>query len=89
MIIRFEDLWQSAGDGAFSPGGVARSDNDVDALMDAWLKERRTSTERGLYLEQMGRVLQKLIAVEKVPSRLRRRAKSLLKAVREARNGEP
>jgi hypothetical protein len=87
MINRFEDLWQSAGDGAFSPGSAVHPDHDVDALMDAWLKERQDSTECRLYLEEMGRVLRKLIAVEKVPPRLRRRAKSLLRAVHEARNG--
>jgi hypothetical protein len=87
MIIRFEDLWDSAGDGASSPALVVRADDDVDALMDAWLRERRESTECRLYLEQMRRVLRKLIEVEKVPPRLRRRAKTLLRAVREARGG--
>ena len=57
MIIRFEDLWDSASDGAFSPGCVARPDDEVDALMDAWLRERQESTECRLYLEEMRRVL--------------------------------
>ena len=87
MIIRFEDLWDSAGDGAFSPGCVVRPDDDIDALMDAWRRERQESTECRLYLEEMRRVLRKLIEVEKVPPRLRKRAKSLLRAVREARPG--
>jgi hypothetical protein len=87
MIIRFEDLWDSAGDGASSPGWAARTDDDVDALMDAWLRERRESTECRLYLERMRRVLRKLIEVEKVPPRLRKRAKSLLRAVRDAKRG--
>ena len=87
MIIRFEDLWQSASDGAFSPGRVARLDQDVDALMDAWRRERQESTECRLYLDEMRRVLQKLIEVEKVPPRLRKKAKSLLRAVREVRSG--
>jgi len=87
MIIRFEDLWDSAGDGAFSPGRVARPDEDIDALMDAWRRERQESTECRLYLEEMKRVLRKLIEVEKVPPRLRKRAKSLLRAVQDARPG--
>ena len=53
--------------------------------MDAWRRERQESTECRLYLEEMRRVLRKLIEVEKVPPRLRKRAKSLLRAVREAR----
>jgi len=87
MSIRFEDLWRSADDGAFSPGSLVRPDDQADALLDAWLRERQENTESLLYLEQMGRVLQKLIAVEKVPPRLRRRAKTLLRAVRESRRG--
>jgi hypothetical protein len=85
MIIRFEDLWQSAGDGASSPGSFVRPGDDVDELMQAWLRECHKSTECRLYLEQMRRVLRKMIEVEKVPPQLRKRAKSLLKAVREAR----
>ena len=84
MIIRFEDLWQSASDGAFSPGCVVHPVDDVDELMDAWLRERQKSTECRLYLEEMRRVLRKLIAVEEVPPRLRKRAESLLRAVRDA-----
>ena len=76
MIIRFEDLWESAGDGASSPGSMVRAADDVDALMDAWRRERQESTECRLYLEQMRRVLRKMIDVEKVPPRLRRRAYS-------------
>jgi hypothetical protein len=85
MIIRFEDLWDSAGDGAFSVGHAVRPDEDIDALMDAWRRERQESTECRLYLQEMRRVLRKLIEVEKVPPQLRKQAKSLLRAVREAR----
>ena len=88
MIIRFEDLWESAGDGASTPVRLMRpEEDDVDALMDAWRRERQESTECRLYLEEMRRVLQKLVEVEKVPPRLRKRAKSLLRAVREAERG--
>jgi len=87
MIVRFEDLWQSAGDGAFSPGTLVPPEDESDALMDAWLRERQDSTECQLYLKEMGRVLRKLISVEEVPPQLRKRAKFLLRAVRESRRG--
>jgi hypothetical protein len=87
MINRIEDLWDSAGDGAFSPGNLVRPDDEVDALMDAWRRERQESTECRLYLEQMRRVLRKMIAVEKVSPRLRKRAETLLRAVRESNRG--
>jgi len=87
MINRFEDLWDSAGDGAFSPGCIGHPDDEVNALMDAWRRERQESTECRLYLQEMRRVLQKMIEVEKVPPRLRRRAETLLRAFRDGNRG--
>jgi hypothetical protein len=84
MIIRFEDLWDSAGDGASSPGCVVHPADDVDALMDAWCHERHLSTECRLYLDRMRRMLREMLAEERVSPRLRRRAETLLRAVREA-----
>jgi hypothetical protein len=84
MMGRIEDLWESAGDGAFSPVGAIRSDVDidVDALMKAWFRERQDSIECRLYLEEARRLLQKLVGVDEVPPRLRKRAQCLLRAVR-------
>jgi hypothetical protein len=85
MMGGIEDLWQSAGDGAFSPVGALRSDGDIDmdidALMNAWFRERQDSIECRLYLEEAGRLLQKMVAVDTVPPGLRRRALCLLRAV--------
>jgi hypothetical protein len=80
--FEFEDLWESAGDGAFSPVGATRPDGDVDALMDAWLRERQDSIECRLYLEEMGRLMQRMMEVDLVPPDLRKRARCLLRAVR-------
>jgi hypothetical protein len=85
MIGRIEDLWESAGDGAFSPIGATRPEGDVDALMDAWLRERQVSIECRLYLEQMRRLVRRMMDVDKVPPELRKRARCLLRAVRESR----
>jgi hypothetical protein len=85
MIGRFgfEDLWESGDDGAFSPIGATRPQGgEVDALMDAWLKERHVSIESRLYLEQAGRLIREMMDVDKVPPDLRKRAKCLLRAVR-------
>src|ERR1700751_6035014 len=83
MVNRFEDLWKSAGDGAFSPVGTIQPDCDTDALMDAWFRERQDSIECRLYLEEAQRLLRQVVMVGKVPPRLRKQAKTLLRAVRE------
>jgi hypothetical protein len=85
MIARFDDLWESAGDGAFSPIGATRPEGDVDALMDAWLRERQVSIECRLYLAQMRRLIRRMMDVEQVSPELRKRARCLLRAVRASR----
>jgi len=83
MISRFEDLWESAaGDGALTPVGVARPECEFDALMDAWFRERQDSIEYRLYLDEAGELLRQILDQDRVPSRLRRRAKHLLQAIR-------
>jgi len=83
MKGRFEDLWESAaGDGALTPVGVARPECDVDALMDAWYRERQDCIECRLYLDEAGRLLREILEEDRVPMRIRRRAKHLLLAIR-------
>jgi len=82
MSRRFEDLWESAGDGALTPIGLARPECEFDALMDAWFRERHESIECRLYLDEAGALLRQIIEEDEVPSRLRRRAKHLLRAIR-------
>jgi len=87
MFSRFESLWDSAGgDGALTPVGVARPEDDYDALMDAWFRERQESTECRLYLDEAGRLLRQIQDSQQVPLRLRRRAKNLLLAMRAVRD---
>src|SRR4051794_23536959 len=58
MRSRIENLWKSAaGDGALTPVGVARPESDFDDLMDAWSRERQTSIECRLAMEEAGRLL--------------------------------
>jgi hypothetical protein len=80
--FEFEHLWESAGDGAFSPVGATRPDGDFDALMDAWLRERQDSIECRLYLKQMRQLIRRMMEVDRVPPELRKRARCLLRAVR-------
>jgi len=87
MISRFEDLWKSADDGGFSPVGVSRPDLDVDALMDAWFRERQESIESRLYLKEARRLLRELLELEQVTPQLRKRARCLLQAVRDSERG--
>jgi len=89
MINRFEDMWKmAAGDGALTPVGVARPECEFDALMDAWFRERQDSIECRLYLEEAGDLLQQILEEDRVPMRLRRRAKHLLLALRAVRAAE-
>jgi hypothetical protein len=83
--FEFEDLLESGGDGAFSPVGTTRPDTDIDALMDAWRRERQDSVECRFYLERMGRLIQRMMEEDQVPPELRKRARCLLKAVRATR----
>jgi hypothetical protein len=89
MLSRFDNLWESAaGDGALTPVGVARPECEFDALMDAWFRERQDSIECRLYLDEAGRLLREIIGEERVPVRLRRRAKHMLLAIRASRESE-
>jgi hypothetical protein len=87
MISRFEDLWESAGDGAASPVGVVRPDWDTKELMKAWFRERRDSIECRLYLDEARRLLRKMLDGEGVTPRLRKRVEFLLRAVSESERG--
>ena len=66
MMSRFENLWESAaGDGAWSPVGVARPECEFDALMDAWFRERQDSIECRLYLDEAGRLLREILGEDR------------------------
>jgi hypothetical protein len=80
--FEFEDLWESGGDGAFSPVGTTRPDADIDALMDAWRRERQDSVELRFYMERMRRLIRLMMEADRVPPELRKRARCLLRAVR-------
>ena len=89
MTNRFENLWESAaGDGALSPVGIARPECEIDALMDAWLRERQDGIECRLYLEEAGRLLKRIVCEERMPRHLRQRVKHLLLAIRAIREAE-
>jgi len=86
MFSRFEKPWETAaGDGASTPVGVSPPACEVDALMDAWLRERHESVECRLYLDEAGRLLRRMLVEDGVPLRLRRRARHLLLAIRAIR----
>jgi len=89
MMSRFEDFWKSAaGDGALSPVGVVHPECEVDALLDAWFRERQDSVECRLYLDEAEGLLRQVLEDVEVPLRIRRRIKLLLVAMRGLRETE-
>jgi len=82
MRSRIENLWKSAaGDGALTPVGVARPESDFDDLMDAWSRERQTSIECRLAMEEAGRLLREILDEARLPAHLRRRVKGLVQVI--------
>jgi len=89
MIDRLENLWKTAaGDGASIPVGMSRPDCEFDALLDAWFRERQDSIECRLYLDEAGRLLRELLDTETMPAQLRRRGRTLLRAIRACQKAE-
>jgi len=89
MKSLIENLCKSAaGDGALTPVGAYHSNSELDALMDAWSRERQTSIECLLALEEAGRLLRELMDEDGVPLRIRRRAKRLVRAIRASREAK-
>jgi len=83
MFGRFKSLCETAaGDGASSPIGMPPPRNDIDALLNAWYRERQESVECRLCLDQAGRLLRRLMDEAGVPSQLRRQARQLLLTIR-------
>jgi hypothetical protein len=66
---------------------MIRPDGDIDALMDAWFRERQDNIECRLYLDEARRLLRRVVDVEKLPPELRKRALCLLRAVRASKEG--
>jgi len=87
MFRRFDDLWDtSATDGASTPIGLFTDNSERQELMDAWLKERRECIEYGLYLDQACQLLKRILAEEGVTRESRRRARHLIRAIKEAKD---
>jgi hypothetical protein len=93
MNSRFDDLWASAADdGASCPVGVFavrnEADDEVDQLMNAWLRERSDRIEGSLILEQVQRLLGGIIADGEFTPGRRKRAVRLVRAIRDLRKSE-
>jgi hypothetical protein len=85
MNRRFEDLWaRAADDGASCPLGAwtARSDVEVDQLLDAWYHERAHRIESALVLDQARRLIAGLLAKGVLTARRDREARQLIRAIR-------
>jgi hypothetical protein len=87
MGNRLDLSWESyPHDGASTPLGssAAIERNDYDELFRAWCEERHESIELGLCLDEVVRLLKRMLAAGGVTEQSRRRAKSLFRAIREA-----
>ncbi|HMB06449.1 MAG TPA: hypothetical protein VKP69_22285 [Isosphaeraceae bacterium] len=90
MSRRFDDLLASAAeDGASTPVGVfsPRDGADTDQLMQAWYIERQNSIECSLLLDRARRLLGRILYDGEVTAANRQRTRSLLRAIKEARQG--
>ncbi len=78
------------GDGASAPVGMPSPFDDApsDDLLEAWCQERHQSIELGLYLQQSLQLIRRILADGEVTPESRRRAKTLLRAIREAKRDD-
>ncbi len=94
MTNRFEDLWNSADDGASSPIGPLdlHTDADFDGLLDAWYVERRNCIEFEILLDESRKLIRRLLAEADVSPSSLRSARRLMRAInqtlRAAETGE-
>jgi hypothetical protein len=86
MTNRFEDLWNSADDGASSPVSPLELHNEAefDGLLDAWFLERRNSIEFEILLDESRKLIRRLLAETDVTSGTRRSARRLIRAINES-----
>jgi hypothetical protein len=90
MNSRFDDLWgTAANDGASAPLGAfatyqpAETAADVDQLIEAWYRERSDRIECSLVLDEVGRLLSRMLAEGQVPAKRQKRAARLVRMIRE------
>ncbi len=91
MTNRFEDLWNSADDGASSPIGPTHHHDEAefDGLLDAWSLERQQSIKFEILLDESRKMIRRLLAEADVSPRSRRSARRLIRAVNESLRTAP
>jgi hypothetical protein len=83
MIGQLENLLKTTpGDGARTPLGAGRPEFELDALLDAWFRERHDSVECQLCLDETWQLLLELVDQDRMTPSLRRRAKKLIRTIR-------
>jgi hypothetical protein len=85
MTNRFDDLWNSADDGASTPIGprTLQGDAEFDGLLDAWYLERQHSIEFEILVDESRKMIQRLLAEADVSPESRRSARRLIRAINE------
>jgi hypothetical protein len=85
MTNRFEDLWNSADDGASASLGPLELPNDAecDELLDAWFVERQHCIEFEILLAESRKMIRKLLTADDVTPESRRSALRLIRRISE------
>ena len=83
MMIRLEDLWKSADDGASTPIGPLqiRTESECDDLLDAWFVERRNSIECEILLDHAKDLIARLLAEPSASPSRRKQGRQLIQAI--------
>ena len=91
MTNRFEDLWNSADDGASSPVGpmLHHDEAEFDGLLDAWYLERQHSIEFEILLAESRKMIRRLLAEADVSPESRRTARRLIRTINESLRTAP
>jgi len=85
MKNRLEDLWNAADDGASTPVSPLdlKTEAEFDELLDAWFLERRNSIEFEILLEESLKLIERLLSESDVSASDRRRARRLIRAIKQ------
>ncbi len=82
-MIRLDDLWNAADDGAHAsigpidfPSGAERA-----SLLDAWFRERQHSIEFEILLDESRRMLRRLVTEGHVTPRTKQMALQLIRTI--------
>ena len=84
MIGHFNELLRvTADEGASATIGLSpsHSADEIDDLLEAWFRERQERIETGLFLDEVQRLLKRIIREGRITPAIQRKATNLLLAI--------